>query len=165
MAYATIEGVRDRLSAGGVTLRADDSPPTAYGDVLSMADDEIDWFCLEGHSEARLEASSIVVGWANDIAAFILCERRGNLPAGGIAQKYERAVEKLEKVKSGQSNIPGVPRRTGYVPRLTNMRSTMRPYNRSVAEKSRSTGTPQGYTQNRDPWDAAGANEVNNWVI
>ena len=120
--YCTIADVQNRLSADGVTYRTDDTPPTTYGDVLDEASREIDFYCLARYDEALLASSNWVKHQCAVIAAFLLCERRGNPVPRGIAGKYERTIEKLEKVQLGTVAVPGIVERRTAVPTMSNVR-------------------------------------------
>ena len=153
MDYCDTDDIKNRLSAVGVTLRTDDSPPDDLGDVIDEASAMIEEHCLLGYTETNLAASR----WANhvcaDLATALLCERRGNPMPAGIARRHERAMERLEKVRLGSMLIPDIAARKEAVPVMSNVRIVQRPFNRTVVERNRSTGKPADYKQERDPLD------------
>lgn len=160
--YCTIDDVRDLLSASGVSLASDDNPPSDYGNALEKAGAKIDWYCYKRYEPAQLANSPLVRDWAAVLAAWFLRTRRGNAPPQGLAILYQQAIQDLEEVKKGQAEIPTLAVRRSYVPVLIVKRSTQRPYNRGVVERSRgtsATGGPRGYQQkNNDPYDTYGWN-------
>lgn len=157
-AYCARADIENVISAAGVTLRIDDVPPTALGDVIDMAADEIDTFCWARYRPERLAESSIVRHWAAVIACAFLCLRRGNPVPPGVLDHYLRVQKHLDKVLAGTLPIAGVPQRKMSAPTVSIMRATQRPFPRAVVEKSRSTGKPEGIKQPLDPWDSMGAN-------
>lgn len=150
--YCSIDDVKNRLSANGVTLRMDDSPPTSYGDVLDDASRTIDEYCLLRYTEANLDASPWVKHKCADIATFLLCERRGNPPPRGIAGKFERAMERLELVRTFKMAIPDIPERRTAVPTLSQPRIRLDPNPRTVIERKRGStrNYPEDYAQHTD---------------
>lgn len=152
-AYCSITDVQNRLSAEGVTLRTDDSPPTSYGEVITEASTEIDEYCLHRYTAANLAVSDWVRFRASVIAAVLLCERRGNPVPRSLEKRYDKLMERLEKVREGTLNIPDLAMRKEEVPVLSNVRIRLDPFPRTVVENNRSTGTPEGYRQHADQTD------------
>lgn len=150
--YCTIADVQNRLSADGVTYRTDDTPPTTYGDVLDEASREIDFYLFSRYDADLLASSNWVKHQCAVIAAFLLCERRGNPVPRGIAGKYERTIERLEKVQLGVFAVPGIVERRTAVPTMSNVRIRLDPHPRTVVERNRSTtrNQPQDYVQHAD---------------
>jgi phage gp36-like protein len=151
--YCTAGSLDNRLSREGVDFRTDDMPPDALGDVLEEASREIDEYALLNYAEADLGASPVVAQWCTTIAAVHLCERRGNPVPGSLIRKYDKIIEKLEKVQTGALQIPEIPMRRTNVPQLSNHRIRLDPHPRSVVERSRSTGTAKNYVQHVDRLD------------
>lgn len=167
MAFCTSTDVQNLLSAEGVILRADDNPPSVLGECLDMGDDEINWYCSELYSATALAASDWVRRAAAVVAAYNLCERRGNPVPVGIAQKYDRLVAKLEKVQTGNPKyrIPGIGVKKSVAPVVSNHRATNRPWPRTVVIKAQSTGRPENIRQNVDPFDALNSPALVNYSI
>lgn len=152
--YCSLNDVKNRLSTAGVTYRIDDTPPDATdGDVLDEASRIIDDYCLLHYAEAQLAVSPIVMHWTANIAAMLMCERRGNPVPVGIHSKYERTLKRLERVQLGATLIADIPMRKTQVPVLSNVRVRLDPFPRTVVEKRRSTGTPENYKQHSDKLD------------
>lgn len=157
--YCTMDDVSNRLSAAGVTYRLDDVPPDPTdGDVLDEASRTIDEHCLLFYTEQNLALSPTVKHWCANIAANLLCERRGNPVPGGIERKFDRTMKSLERVQRGRQ-IADIPMRKACVPVLSQPRIRLDPFPHTVIEKSGSTGTPEGYNQRRDSLDYL------DWVI
>ena len=165
-AYCTIANIQDRLSINGVTLRLDDVPPDEWGDVLNEAATIIDEHCFTRYS-TNLQQSAWVVYRATDIAAQLLCERRGNPAPAVVAKRAARAIEALMRVQAGSMNIYDIPEQRTAAPTMSNVRVILRPYPRSVVETGvqRSTGTVTTYPRNRDPYDAINAGIDLNWTL
>ena len=159
--FCTIDDVRDVLSAAGVTLASDDSPPTAYGNAIAKAGNVIVKYLFRRYDPNSLMQSDLVKDWAAAVAAFKLRTRRGNPAPPGVIEAYQEALEDLKQMKAGVNEIPGISPRKQYAPGLSKMRSTLRPYPRAVVEPSQGTtlgGTPANYHQHSDPWDTFGWN-------
>lgn len=152
--YCSLANVQGRLGADGVNYRVDDDP-TFIQQVLDDASRFVDEHCLLGYSEANLAASPWVKHRTADVAAYLFCERRGNAVPAGIAQKFERAEKKLERVRLGKLQIPDVPARRDLAPVMDNVRIRMDPFPRTVVEKNRSTkrNQPTDYAQHNDSLD------------
>lgn len=151
--YCAIADIQNILSADGVTYRTDDSPPDTYGDVIDAASAVIDEHCFIWVLPATLATNEWVKHRAAEVASYYLCERRGNPVPPGVAQRYERAMERLELVRLGRLQIPNCAVRKTQVPVLSNGRIRLDPFPRTVIEKKRSTGKPEGYTQHADRLD------------
>jgi phage gp36-like protein len=133
--YCTQADLTNRLSADGVAYRTDDVPPGVLGDVLAEAATVIDEYCRLGYDPTNLAQSDWVTKRATDIAAFMLCQRRGNPVPPGVAQKYERTLERLELVRLGRLSIPDAPGRRNQVPVLSNLRVRLDPFPRVVVDR------------------------------
>lgn len=153
MAYCTQTDLEHQLSADGVDLRIDDDV-SAVAEVLEEADTEIDQACYYIYSQASLAVNAWVKHKAKTIASYLLCVRRGIPAPSSVVEKYQRALEILEKVRQGAIFIPKAVMSKAAAPTMSNVRPTLRPFPRTVVEKNRSTGKPEGYRQNNlDPWD------------
>ncbi len=153
--YCVLADIQNRLSVVGVTARIDDTPPTTLGDVIDEASRMVDRYCQTRYG-ANLALSNIVKHCTANIAAMFLCERRGNPVPIGIQRKYDRDLEFMEKVEAYGKLIPDIAETKAGVPTLSNVHVQLVPYPHTVVEAGvrRSTGTPQGYTQNRDTLDS-----------
>lgn len=151
-AYFTLRGLQNRLSVEGVNLRVDDKPETWIA-VRDNTSTIIDEYLRLRYDPVQLAQSDWVRERALDIGTCLLCKRRGNPVPIGIASQCERAEERLEMVRLGQLEIPDIGARKEDVPVLSNVRSRLTPWPRTVVEPSRSTGTPEGYNQRADQWD------------
>lgn len=158
--FCTINDVRNVLGSSGVSLASDDYPPTDYHDCIAVAGNQIVDYCYSRYSPENLAESGLVRHWAAVIAAYELRTTRGNPPPEGVAIKYKNAIARLEKIESGKE-IPGIAARKSYAPVISIKRSTLRPFPRSVVERSRgshATGEPENYRAEIDPYDRYGWN-------
>lgn len=155
MPYCTITDLQQRLSSSGVSLRIDDGVGDDDVDAaIEEADQEIEQACHYLYTAASLATNTWVKHKAKSIALYFLCIRRGNPAPASVELQYTRALEQLERVRLGQLNIPRAVMSKAAAPTMSNVRPTLRPFPRSVVEKQRSTGKPEGYQQNnRDPLD------------
>ena len=151
--YCSLIDVNHRLSADGVALRVSDDP-TAADTCLDEAAAIVEEYCLLAYSSADLQNSRWVKYQASAVAAGLYCERRGNPVPNGLARKWDRAIEKFERVQLGRLLIPDIAARKDAVPVLSNMH-VRQDYagNRSVVERARSTGAAEGYKQRVDLTD------------
>lgn len=152
-AYCTQNDITNRLSVDGVTYRTDDDPPTDLGDVIVDACSQVDEYLFSQYDPIQLAQSDWVRSRAADIAAYLLCERRGNPVPPGIAAKFERTLERLERVRLGVICVPNLPMRKELAPVLSNVRVVLTPWPHTVVERNNSTGKPTGYDQHNDPMD------------
>lgn len=150
MSYTTAAAIQQKISADGYTLRLDDSGADIQ-DVIDEADAEIALHCELNYSVAELESSDWIAKKARAIALFHLCERRGNSVPKPVQRAYDVAIADLERVRLGRLQIPDAAPTKSMVPVVSNVRPYLRPHPRSVVEKGRSTGTPEGYVQKKDP--------------
>ena len=152
--------IENRLSVDGVAYRIDDDP-TVIDSVIENAGSYISECCLLRYSATNLLASIWVKHRATDIAAYLVCERRGNPVPAGIARAFERLFPAngspgvMEKIRRGQRMIPDIPERRDAVPVLSNMRVKLAPFPHAVVETNRSPkrNLPTDYAQNVDPLD------------
>lgn len=151
--YCTENDIINRLSLDGVTYRIDDAPPVSLGDVIIDASSQVDEYLFAQYDPNQLTGSDWARERAADIATFLLCERRGNPVPPGIAAKFERTMDKLERVRLGIICVPNLPMRKELAPVLSNVRVVLTPWPHTVVERSNSTGTPAGYDQHEDPMD------------
>lgn len=149
--YCAQADIQNRLSTTGVNLRVDDTPPTTLGDVLNNAASIIDEHCRLSYDPATMVTSEWVKQRATDVAAYLLCTRRGNPAPGSIEALYTRTMARLEQVRLGVVQIPDIPARKNMAPVLSNQRVKLTPFPHVVTERNRSTGTPAGYDQHTDP--------------
>jgi hypothetical protein len=150
MSFTTAASIQQKVSADGYSLRLDDSGADIQ-DVLDEADSEINLHCALFYSATELANSDWIEKQARAIAVFLLCERRLNAVPAPAKRAYDKAVVDLERVRVGALTIPDARPNKGTIPVVSVPRPYLRPHPRTVIEKGRSTGTPEGYTQKRDP--------------
>lgn len=150
--YCTTSDVWHRLSTEGANLRVDDDPGTLQ-EVLDDAAVLVNEHCELRYSVAQLAVSDWVRKRAADVAAALLCERRGNPVPVGMARKFDRTTARLEQIRLGTFLIPDIGLRKTEVPVLSNVRVRLDPFPRTVVERNRSTGKPEGYTQHADRFE------------
>jgi phage gp36-like protein len=149
--YCSWDDVKTVLGTEGVDNRVDDLTPTEKDEVLDEASREVDFYLLTIYAEGRLASSPTVQRWCAVVAAQFACERRGNPSPTGVQAKFERTVAKMESVQSGARQVPDIGRRKTEAPVLSSPRIVFGPHPHTVIERTRSTGKPENYRQNRDP--------------
>jgi phage gp36-like protein len=149
--YCDWADVKTVLGTEGIELRTDDLTPTERDEILDEASRELDFYLLTIYAEARLASSPTVKRWCAVVAAQCLSNRRGNPAPTGVQGKFERVIEKLELVAKGTRQIPDIGRRKTEAPVLSSPRIVFGPHPHTVIERTRSTGKPENYRQNRDP--------------
>lgn len=146
--YCDTDDLLDRLSAAGVIDRADDTPPSHLGDVIARASRKVDQFAFLLYRN-RLAASAWVRDVTADIAAHLLCRRRGN-PSVYKAE-YDEALVALRRVQLGVLQVPDIAMHRELVPTVSNLRVRLDPFPRVVVERRRSAGPPvEDYRQHYD---------------
>lgn len=164
--YCAPNDLIDRLSLSGLTFRTDDSPPSTYGNAVARAGSIIDMYCSFRYTPDQLAQSPAVVDWAANVAAWIICNRRGDPAPQGIGHLYEQSIAFMKEVKSGITQIPGIAIMKSFAPVMSKMKVTMRPYPNVRVETSQGASTggqPINYHQHRDVWDKFGWN-VDAWL-
>ena len=91
MPYCSQTDLEKKLSQTGADLRLDDDP-TAIDEVLEEADSTIEEAVYYLYSAASLATNNWVRDRARDIAMYLLCTRRGNLPPAPVQAAYERTL-------------------------------------------------------------------------
>lgn len=152
--YCTEDDIANRLSQEGVNLRVRDVPPNDLGDVLDETSVEIDLYLRNIYEPAQLALSDVVNHIAISIATCFLCEREGNPAPGSVAKKYDRALERLEKIASGVMRLPDATPRKGMAPVLSNVTVQNFPSPHTRVQRKRSTGAVSSYGQRRAMRDA-----------
>lgn len=156
--YCTSQDIVDRISSSGQTLRLDDFTAGANRDaliarIIENASAQVDLYLLPRYDAAVLAANTWVIHATADLALCILCRRRGNPPPGPIKEQCDAVLETMKEIKDGELALPEAPERKESVPVMSNVRVRLDPFPRTVVERSRSTGNPQGYPQNTDNLD------------
>jgi hypothetical protein len=157
-AYTSVRNLKNFLSTAGVQLRIDDQPPDILGDVIGEAGDELEQYCWNRY-RVLLQAggNAWTLRVATTIAAAKLCERRANSVPGTVAERYAKAIQRLERIEAGRYNIPGAAETKPSIPVLSQGRVKLGVRGPvTVIERSRSTGTPEGYQQHQDLSDLWG---------
>jgi phage gp36-like protein len=150
--YTTRTKLDQRLSQIGVDLRIDDDVSTA-DETIEEATVEVQGYLLRLYSDAQLQQSNWVQLKTTDIAAWMLCGRRGNDVPDSVQQRYEKAIADLERVQSGAVTLPDAAMTKAAAPTLSNQRVRLWPVPNIVNTPHNSTGDSQGYTKNDDRSD------------
>lgn len=153
--YCTITHVSNILSTDGVTYRVDDGTALdLYAAVIDEASSIIDEYALRFYTSTSMAASRWLTYHCANIAAWLLCTRRGNAPPSGIEMRYEKAMEDLDRVSEGKKQIPGAGQRRTLAPCMSNVRIRLDPFPRTVVEPNRSSRQrPTDYKQWADRFD------------
>lgn len=147
--YCDTDDLLDRLSAAGVIDRSDDTPPHHLGEVIARASLKVDQHCLLLYEAGRLAQSEQIKQVAADIAAHLLCRRRGNPSV--FREEYDEAMLYLRRVQLGVLQVHDIAARREVVPSVSNLRVRLDPFPRVVVERKRSAGPPvEDYRQNYD---------------
>ena len=150
--YCSWSDVTNRLGADGADARIDDDP-TTQTDVLESAAVEVNGYLQLHYAIAQLVLSNWVRFKTRDVAVFLLCLRRNHPVPQSVQFLYEKAIADLEKVRDGKMQVPDIGKTKADVPVLSNQRVTLWPYPQVRTVPAKSTGTPEGYSQNTDPTD------------
>jgi phage gp36-like protein len=90
-------------------------------DCVEQGADEINLCVLARYPAAAVKGNRLLKRWNSMLAAFFVCERRGNPVPASIAAECERIMARLEDVRIGKLRIPGVPMIGPNVPALSNL--------------------------------------------
>lgn len=160
--YCDPGDIQRKLSIEGVTLRTKDyGNNSASGEIGSIEDaiwdatEIINFYCFTHYEPGSLAKSLWINRRATEIACYILCKRKGNIPSGSISADYKQAIDWLEKVHAGLYELPNVPYRHTLAPAFSNVRIDQRyPTFRIRVEQVLSDRSPAPYPQYPD-WASA----------
>ena len=117
-----------------------------YADVIAQATDEVNVYCLGFYDEPTLSNNSYVRRLATWIACYHLTCRKGEQER--YAQQYELAVKYLERVRSGELQIPRAAQRADLAPCHSNYVIDDR-FAKSKVRVQRETSSGPGYSQQK----------------
>lgn len=128
--FTTEAAVQRLLSSQAVTDFADHDEDGAADtgvvtDCIEQASEELSMYAGRFYADANLATSSLVTRWATTIAAFFLCQRRGNPVPDSLAAEFARLTEEpdglLLRIANGKLQLPGVAMRDGVTPQFSNL--------------------------------------------
>lgn len=95
------------FSSYGVTAFADhdesgSSDSGVTDDCIIQASQEIDLYCRQQYAAAVLATSDLINRWATVMSVYFLCMRRGNPIPKSIEAEFERIMDLLTKVSTGE---------------------------------------------------------------
>lgn len=121
--YTSQAEIESLYSSEGVSLRIDDLTGSAltnfWTEWIADATTIIRSYCEGTYSDEDLSISHWVRRRATWIAAYLMSQRRAN-PAQ-FQPRYEEIMEELERVRTGELTIPGVPMRADLSPSVDNL--------------------------------------------
>ncbi|WP_020475713.1 phage protein Gp36 family protein [Zavarzinella formosa] len=144
--------IESRIGQLGADLRIDDDS-LSLDDVIADATTEAKGYVSRLYSDDALASSNWIELKVRDIAAYFLCLRRLNDAPPSAKLAYDKAIADLEKIQSGETQIPDAAMTKQAAPVLTNQRLRLWPFPNIVNVPSRSTGNPEGYYSHDDPTD------------
>lgn len=144
--------IESRIGQLAVDLRTDDDG-LSIDECIADATVEAKGYVSRMYSDTQLAASAWMELKVRDIAVYYLCLRRLNDAPAAALVPYEKAIADLEKIQSGETQIPDAAMSKAAAPVLTNQRMRLWPFPNIVNVPSRSTGKPEGYTPHNDPND------------
>lgn len=103
-------GVRLRLSDDG-DAQATAADEDVLNDCIVMATETVNYHLFHRYSPRYLAASNLVWRWATVLAAYELAARDGSPVPESLAERAQRAEEKLEAAAESRRGLPGVPLR------------------------------------------------------
>ena len=125
--YATQAEVEDILGAVGVRLRVDDGddgtidPEDAdrLQEAIWEATDIINEYALHYYTAEALETSAWIRRKCSYMAAYLMGRRRGNKSI--YKDEYDQTISRLQRIQNGLLNIPRLPKRDDFEPRMSNL--------------------------------------------
>lgn len=151
--YCSDADVQNALSMQGWTALLDDNED---GLVSAVEDQRMDDALLRGstrcveylyghYDPAQLSTSNEVHQYATDIASYFLATSVGRPAPDSVIDRYHEALEYLERYKTGDMVLPGIPQR-GPALGWSNQRPIVA-YQFKVLRTVKSTSQPQSTTQ------------------
>jgi len=130
MTYCTVGDITRMLSSAGVSAFSDHnedgvSDEGVIDDCIDQAAQEIDFALHERYDPDQLVQSPIITRWATTLAAYFLCQRRGNPVPEPIQREAERILfdddSALSEIRRGNRWLPGLEPNRGQSPSFANM--------------------------------------------
>ena len=116
--YTSLAEMKRLMTTNGATDYSTDYDTdlstNVIADVIANATDEVNFYCLAWYQESDLENSSFIRQLATAIACHLLTQRRGE--QSNYTALYERAINFLEKITSGERQVPRIPQRDNLTP-------------------------------------------------
>lgn len=151
--YCEASDVAQRLSEVAVELHTDDLAVPSIDDCLREATADINFWLGAAYKPQFLAANAWVGYCCRAIATYYTCIRRGNDPPASVTSEYEKYMEMLKLVASGEHKLPQVPTSPGGMA-ISNQTYDNNRYPGLVVERPRSMPTdrlpPRRYDPNAD---------------
>ena len=143
--YTTSTRIDRVLGTSGATQWSDHNDDgfadtSVYEDAIYWATCEIDLYCRGIYSPADMVNNSWVVYACTRLAAWKLCQNRGNSPPEALENEAQRLLQQLESIRMGDMQIPGLSQRADMRPVMVN-RVVDRRYTRRTVRVDRATST------------------------
>jgi phage gp36-like protein len=151
--YCSDQDVQTALSIAGWTAMLDDNEDGTVSatedlrmdDALVRASERCNEFLYDRYDPLQLANSNAVHMYATDIASYYLCNSVGREAPNSVTDRYETAMEMLERYHSGDLRLPGIPQR-GPALAWSNQRVVVL-YQFRALRTIRATSQPQSTTQ------------------
>lgn len=111
--YCSQLDVETRLSTLAVDLHTDDMALPSVADCLNEASADIDFWLGNAYKPAYLATNNWVSFCCRSLACYFVCIRRGNEPPASVQADYEKYLEMLKLIASGEHKLPTVPTSPG----------------------------------------------------
>lgn len=144
-----------RLSAIGVTLRADHAPSDAVTFAISRGSNDVRFY-LQRYPLAQLASSDWVKDVATEFAAYHLCILRNNPVPKVLLDSLAEYKRMLEAIMSGRVGVPDLSPGKNF-PVIVRQRAAPEMYPAVRTLRQGTTGRAEGYVSRRDP------TEPNSW--
>jgi phage gp36-like protein len=121
-------------------------------DCIDQASEELIMYLHERYEESVLATSPLVKRWATTVAAYFLCQRRGNPVPDILATEFQRIMDPETglafQVAEGKRQIPGLPSRCDMRPTFSNLKVDRRyPTSKTRVTRVNSSDAPTKLTQ------------------
>lgn len=148
-AYCDEEDLLRLLGQGGVESFATESGNV--DDAIDQATEEINYYC-QRYLPADLATSVLVNRWATKLAAYFLSGDRANPEPASLVEEFNRIMVKLEEIRAGVGQIPGLALRADLSPGFSNIRIDRRyPFRKQRVEPN-STQASSTLQQDKIPF-------------
>lgn len=116
----------------------------ALDDAITEATEEINKWCYDKYSPAQMARSPLINRFAVRLACYLLSSRRGNPEL--FEADYERILDQLQMIHSGDLRIPGILLRRALAPVWSNLTTDPRYQYRVIrVQRKTSSRTPRTY--------------------
>ena len=162
--YCDQTDVTNILSAAGFLDRLDDNrdgilsvaEQGAFTAIQTDVSEWVNFYCYHNYDPMYLSQSNWINLRAAELAAYLVCTRRGNSCPDVIYERAQKAEQWLQEIHAGRYMLPNVPMRRARAPVFSSLRADPRfrfkvlRVETNYSSTTEPTQQPTGYSQAQD---------------